>query len=65
MDIFLVGHNLQRCSPSHPLGPNLKKKKRWQEYTELYQKGLNDPDNHDGVVTYLGQTSWNMKSSGP
>ena len=29
-------------------------KKRWQEHTEeLYRKGLNDPDNHDGVVTYL------------
>ena len=27
-------------------------KKRWQEYTEeLYKKGLNDPDNHNGVVT--------------
>ena len=25
-------------------------KKRWQEYTEqLYKKGLNDPDHHDGV----------------
>ena len=25
-----------------------------QEYTEeLYKKGLNDPDNHDGVVTHL------------
>ena len=24
-------------------------KKRWQEYTELYQKSLNDSDNHDGV----------------
>ena len=23
-------------------------KKRWQEYTELYKKGLHDPDNHDG-----------------
>ena len=22
-------------------------KKRWQEYTELYRKHLNDPDNHD------------------
>ena len=21
--------------------------KRWQEYTELYKKDLNDPDNHD------------------
>ena len=22
-------------------------------YTELYKKGLNYPDNHDGMVTYL------------
>ena len=30
-------------------------KKRWQEYTEkLYEKGLNDPDNHDGLATHLG-----------
>ena len=28
-------------------------KKRWQEYTELYKKGLNDRDNHSGVVTHL------------
>ena len=28
-------------------------KKRWQEYTELYKKGLNDPDNHNGVVPHL------------
>ena len=29
-------------------------KKRWQEQSEdLYKKGLNDPDNHDGVVTHL------------
>ena len=28
-------------------------KKRWQEYTELYRKGLNDTDNHDGVVTHF------------
>ena len=29
-------------------------KKRWQEHTqELYKKGLNDLDNHDGVVTHL------------
>ena len=27
-------------------------KKRWQEYTEeLYRKDLQDPDNHDGVIT--------------
>ena len=23
-------------------------KKWWQEYTELYKYGLNDPDNHKG-----------------
>ena len=25
-------------------------KKRWQEYTELHKKGLNDLDNHDGLI---------------
>ena len=37
-------------------GPNRAEeiKKRWQEYTEeLNKKGLNDPDNHNGVVTHL------------
>ena len=30
--------------------------KRWQEYTkELYKKDLQDPDNHDGVITHLEQ----------
>ena len=29
-------------------------KKRWQEYTEeLYRKDLNDPENHDSVITHL------------
>ena len=29
-------------------------KKRWQEYTEeIYKKDLNDPNNHDGVITCL------------
>ena len=28
-------------------------KKRWQEYTEVYKKGLKDPDNYDGVVIHL------------
>ena len=29
-------------------------KKRKQEYTEeLYKKDLNDPDNHDGVITHV------------
>ena len=41
-------------------------KKRWQEYTEeLYRKDLNDPDNHNGVVTDLEPDIWNAKSSGP
>ena len=29
-------------------------KMRWQEYTEeLYEKDLNDPDNHNGLITHL------------
>ena len=34
--------------------------KKWQqEYTdELYRKSLNDPDNHDGMITPQNQTSW-------
>ena len=28
-------------------------KQKWQEYTELYKKVLNDLDNHKGVVTHL------------
>ena len=29
-------------------------KKRWQEYTEEpYKKDLQDPDNHDGLITHL------------
>ena len=29
-------------------------KKRWQEYKEeLYKKDLDDPDNHNGVITHL------------
>ena len=36
-------------------------KKRWQEYTaDLYEKDLHDPDNHDGVITYL----WSSKAGG-
>ena len=30
-------------------------KKTWEEYTELYQKDLYDPDNHHGVITNLEQ----------
>ena len=44
-------------------------KKKWQEYTEeLYKKDLNDPDNHDGVITYLEpdilecEVKWTLRS---
>ena len=47
------------CKNGHDKGQNGKEvaeaeeiKKRWQEFTELYIKGLNDSDNHSGVVTY-------------
>ena len=40
-------------------------KKRGQQYTELYKKDLHNPDNHDGVINHLAQTSWNAKLSGP
>ena len=39
-------------------------KKRWQEYKELYQKDLHDPDNHGGVITHLEPDILNVKSSG-
>ena len=44
-------------------------KKRWQEYTEeLYKNGLNDSDNHDGVITHLepdileSEVKWDLGS---
>ena len=41
-------------------------KKTQRVYTEeLYKKDLDDPDNHDAVITHLCQVSWNVKSSGP
>ena len=41
-------------------------KKRWQEYTEeLYKRDLNDPDNHDSVITHLVQDILNVKLYGP
>ena len=38
-------------------------KKRWQEHTEEphTKKDLHDPDNHNGVITHLQPTSWNVK----
>ena len=40
-------------------------KKRWQEYTELYKKDLQDPDNHDGVITHLEPNILECEPSGP
>ena len=37
-------------------------KKRLQEYTDkLYKKYLNDPDKHDGMITYLDPYSLECK----
>ena len=35
--------------------PNRSRKirKMWQEYIKLCKESLNDPDNHDGVITHL------------
>ena len=49
--------NVKVCSIKDRNGMDLIEaediKKRWQEYTgELYKKDLNDPDNHDGVITH-------------
>ena len=33
--------------------PEAEDTKRWQEYTELYRKCVNDPDSHEGVITHL------------
>ena len=35
------------------------------EYRELYKKGLNDPDNHNGVVTHLEPDVLESEASGP
>ena len=43
-------------------------KKSWKEYTELYKKGLSEPDSYDGVVTQLepgileGEVKWALGS---
>ena len=41
-------------------------KKRWKEYTEkLYKNALHDPDNHNGVTTYLEPDILECEVSGP
>ena len=45
-------------------------KKRWQEYTEEpYKRDINNPDNHDGVITHLQpdilecEVRWTLRST--
>ena len=38
-----------------------KIRKRWQKYTELYKKGLNDLNNDNDVVTHLEPDSLECK----
>ena len=41
-------------------------KKKWKEYIEeLYKKGLNDPDSHDGVITLLEPNILHMERTPP
>ena len=52
------GHFMQSCTIKDRNGMDLTEaddiKKRQQEYTEeRYKIHLNDPDNHDGVITHL------------
>ena len=41
-------------------------KKKWKEYMEeLHKKDLHDPDNQNGVITYLEPDVLECKVSGP
>ena len=40
-------------------------KNRVKEYIELYKKDINDPDDHDGVITHLELDILRCTSSGP
>ena len=65
---LLVTDYLFVCKPF--LGLDLTEaedvKKRRQGYTEeLHKKDLNNPDNHDDVITHLGPDILEVKSSGP
>ena len=59
------------CKDGHNKGQKLygtneeDKKKSWHEYTELYKKDLQDPENHDGVITHLEPDMLDTNSSGP
>ena len=54
MGIFLARMGMIKDRSGKNLIEAEEIKKSWQEYTEeLHKKGLNDPDNHDGMVTHL------------
>ena len=40
-------------------------KKRLKKYIELYKKDINDPDNHDGVITHPELDILRCTSAGP
>ena len=48
----------------HDLTEAEEVKKRWQQYTEVYKNGLNNPDDEVWPVTQ-SQTSWTSKLNGP
>ena len=41
------------------------KKNCLEHREELCKKGLNDPDNQDGMITHLEPDTWSVKSSRP
>ena len=60
--IFHAKMDIEKDSNSKDLTEAEEIKKRWQEYTEeLHKKGLNDPDNHSGVVTHLESDAMECK----
>ena len=53
MGLQTVGPNWSNLAQTHTIEAE-EIKKRWQEYTEeLYKKDLNNPNNHDSVITHL------------
>ena len=50
-----MGTAKDKCSKDLTEAEEIKKKQKYRE--GLYKEGLNDTDNHDGVVNHLEQTS--------
>ena len=63
---FYARMNMVKDRNSKHLTEEKEIKKRWQEYTEeLYKNDLNDPENHNDVITHLDPDIWSLKSSEP